>query len=114
MESEKLRNEMIKDVTEFELEEYQDVLDQLNYIFLTTFLKQDDLKNNEDFYKRYSKNMRVLQELIDLREPKQVKKYSIPTSPIHDKIVGLCTNCGKDKIEEGSSFCPGCGQRLKW
>ena len=38
MESEKLRNEMIKDVTKFELEEYQDVLDQLNYIFLTTFL----------------------------------------------------------------------------
>ena len=34
MESEKLRNEMIKDVTKFELEEYQDVLDQLNYIFL--------------------------------------------------------------------------------
>lgn len=106
-EMEKLRNEMI---ISFEIEEYQEALDGLNYLLLN----QVDIKSDGTIYKEYSKNNRMLQDLIDLRKPKQVKKYGIPTSPITDKIVGLCTNCGKDKIEEGSSFCPNCGQRLKW
>lgn len=108
-----------------EIEEYQEVLDELNYIFTTKVLTSkdyeaivdknfEDIKLDKNFYKTYLKNVRVLQELIDLRNPKEVKKYSIPTSPVHDKTVGLCLNCGKDEIEEGSNFCPNCGQRLKW
>lgn len=100
-----MNNEIIRDTII-----YQKALDELNYLLLN----QVDIKSDGDIYKEYSKNNRILQELIDLRTPKLVKQYSVPTSPIHDKIVCTCTNCGQDEIEEESNFCPNCGQRLKW
>ena len=45
---------------------------------------------------------------------RKVKQYTEETSYQHDKIFGLCLNCGEDGIEYNSRYCPHCGQRLSW
>lgn len=76
--------------------------------------KLGGLKTEEEI-KLYNSVVEKITSSFPSRDiPKKVKKYSEETSYQHNEIFGICLNCGKDKIEYNSNYCPHCGQKLTW
>ena len=76
-------------------------------------------KRAKELFENFSnKKIGLLKELVNKETPIAVRKRLIikAISPVHDTVisVGTCLNCGEEDLKVNFSYCPSCGQKLKW